>query len=84
MAAKPNMFVEVAIPLNVHQTFTYRVPEGLTDQVRRGCRVVVPFGRQMLTGYVVEIEEGSDDACGVLESGRAGRRSKSCWRRCHR
>ena len=68
MAAKPNMFVEVAIPLNVHQTFTYRVPEGLTDQVRRGCRVVVPFGRQMLTGYIVEIEEGSDGA-GGHESG---------------
>lgn len=51
------MQIEVAIPLNVHQTFTYLVPEGLREQVRRGCRVVVPFGRQMLTGYVVECEE---------------------------
>lgn len=63
------MFVEVAIPLNVHQTFTYRVPEGLTGQVRRGCRVVVPFGRQMLTGYVVELEEGSGSG-GEGESGQ--------------
>ncbi|MFN7828283.1 MAG: primosomal protein N' [Acidobacteriota bacterium] len=51
------MQIEVAIPLNVHQTFTYLVPEGLREQVRRGCRVVVPFGRQMLTGYVVECTE---------------------------
>lgn len=48
------MFVEVAIPLNVHQTFTYRVPESFADQVRRGCRVIVPFGKQMMTGYVVD------------------------------
>lgn len=51
------VFVEVAIPLNVHQTFTYRVPEGLGGEVRTGCRVVVPFGRQLLTGYVVETHQ---------------------------
>jgi primosomal protein N' (replication factor Y) (superfamily II helicase) len=55
------MQIEVAIPLNVHQTFTYRVPEGLRDQVRKGCRVVVPFGRQMLTGYVVECQELAEE-----------------------
>lgn len=51
------MQIEVAIPLNIHQTFTYLVPEGMREHVRKGCRVVVPFGRQMMTGYVVECDE---------------------------
>ena len=56
------MLIEVAIPLNVHQTFTYRVPEGLADLVRKGSRVVVPFGRQMLTGYTVEIHASPEES----------------------
>ncbi len=62
----PVEYVEVAIPLNVHQTFTYRVPESLTGMVRRGCRVVVPFGRQTLTGYIVEEHES------LAETGQEG------------
>lgn len=72
------MLIEVAIPLNIHQTFTYRVPEALAESVCKGKRVVVPFGRQTLTGYTVEIldsaeESGNENAeikdiCEVLDS----------------
>jgi primosomal protein N' (replication factor Y) len=51
------MFAEIAIPLNVHQTFTYRLPASFAANAKPGCRVLVPFGKQMLTGYVVDIHE---------------------------
>jgi primosomal protein N' (replication factor Y) len=56
------MFAEVAIPLNVHQTFTYRLPESFAASAKPGCRVLVPFGKQLLTGYVVEIYEWLEEA----------------------
>ena len=51
------MYAEVAIPLNVHQTFTYRLPEGIAANAKPGARVLVPFGRQLLTGYIVDLHE---------------------------
>ncbi|MGE0132878.1 MAG: primosomal protein N' [Blastocatellales bacterium] len=51
------MFAEIAIPLNVHQTFTYRLPASFAASAQPGCRVLVPFGKQLLTGYVVDIHE---------------------------
>lgn len=51
------MFAEIAIPLNVHQTFTYRLPASFAASARPGCRVLVPFGKQLLTGYVVDIHQ---------------------------
>jgi len=45
-------FAEVALPLPLRRTFTYRVPSECDARV--GCRVVVVFGRRVLTGYVVE------------------------------
>jgi primosomal protein N' (replication factor Y) len=49
------MFVDVALPITVNQTFTYRLTDGTS--VRVGARVVVPFGRKLLTGYVVGFRE---------------------------
>ncbi len=62
------MFAEIAIPLNVHQTFTYRLPSSFAANVKPGCRVLVPFGKQLLTGYVVDIHETLEDA-GQAEEG---------------
>jgi primosomal protein N' (replication factor Y) len=47
-------YVEVAVPLPVTGTFTYSVPEDLADRVAVGTRVLVPFGRRKVTGFVVE------------------------------
>src|SRR5687767_11469220 len=51
------MFAEIAIPLNVHQTFTYRLPASFAANARAGCRALVPFGKQLLTGYIVDVHE---------------------------
>ncbi|HEX8169484.1 MAG TPA: primosomal protein N' [Thermoanaerobaculia bacterium] len=46
-------FAQIALPVAVHETFTYRVPEALRDGVRLGSRVEVPFGPKRTTGFVV-------------------------------
>ncbi len=56
------MFAEVAIPLNVHQTFTYRLPDSFAAEARPGCRVLVPFGKQLLTGYIVDLHASLEEA----------------------
>jgi primosomal protein N' (replication factor Y) len=56
------MFAEVAIPLHVHQTFTYVLPESFAAQALPGCRVLVPFGKQLLTGYLVDIHQSLEEA----------------------
>jgi primosomal protein N' (replication factor Y) len=72
-------FVEVALPLPLRQTFTYRLPVGLQENIQIGARLLVPFGKRQLTGYVValhakispelEIEEETiKDALELLDS----------------
>ena len=56
------MFAEVAIPLYVHQTFTYALPESFAAQAQPGCRALVPFGRQLLTGYIVDVHNTLEEA----------------------
>jgi primosomal protein N' (replication factor Y) len=48
-------FAAVAIPLGVHDTFTYAIPETLRDAVRLGARVEVPFAAKLTTGFVVSL-----------------------------
>jgi primosomal protein N' (replication factor Y) len=48
-------FVEVALPLPLRQTFTYRLPVGLQETVKLGARLLVPFGKRQLTGYAVAL-----------------------------
>jgi primosomal protein N' (replication factor Y) (superfamily II helicase) len=50
-------FVEVALPLPLRQTFTYRLPVGLRENVKTGARLLVPFGKRQLTGYAVALHQ---------------------------
>lgn len=51
-------FVEVIVPVPIPKTFTYRVPADLTDKVRKGLRVIVPFGpKKILTGIISDVHE---------------------------
>ncbi|MFN7930491.1 MAG: DEAD/DEAH box helicase family protein [Blastocatellia bacterium] len=56
------MFAEVAVPLYVHQTFTYALPDSFAANTKLGCRVLVPFGKQLLTGYVVGLHLSLEEA----------------------
>ena len=58
-------YAEVAVPLHVFQTFTYRLTGEQSVQAQAGARVLVPLGRNVVTGYIVslsdEISEELDD-----------------------
>lgn len=45
-------YIEVAIALPVAHTFTYSVPESFAEFMATGKRVLVPFGRRRVTGYI--------------------------------
>ncbi len=45
-------FAEIAVPIPVHQTYTYQVPEDLQASLCPGYRVIVPLGQRKITGYV--------------------------------
>src|SRR3954468_20834834 len=62
------LYAEVALPLRLTQTFTYGLPLALRGDTRVGARLLVPFGRQLLTGYVVALHEGLDPELGLEES----------------
>ncbi len=55
---EPSAFlVEVAVPLPIHQSFTYLLPEG-AGAVAPGSRVLVPFGSKYLIGIVLQVRRG--------------------------
>ncbi|MEE4310813.1 MAG: primosomal protein N' [candidate division KSB1 bacterium] len=55
-----NKYAEIAVPLPIHKTFSYEIPVEMIDAIRPGMRVVVPFGKRVLTGYVVAIRDVSE------------------------
>jgi primosomal protein N' (replication factor Y) len=61
-------FAEIALPLPLRQTFTYRLPFGIREQAAVGARVLVPFGKRNLTGYVVDLHEKLDADLDIDES----------------
>jgi len=52
------LFVDVLLPVPIHQVFTYRVPFEFNDAVQFGIRVIVPFGKnKLLTGIITRIHQ---------------------------
>lgn len=52
------LFVDVLLPLNLDNTFTYRVPQELNEEVVIGKRVTVPFGKKkVMAGIIFDIKE---------------------------
>lgn len=58
MSERKTLFVNVIIPVPIHNEFTYRVPYELNNQITVGARVVVPFGKsKLVTGVITLIHE---------------------------
>ncbi|MDD3763024.1 MAG: primosomal protein N' [Nevskiales bacterium] len=54
------LLASIALPVPLFRAFDYRVPPTLTEAVRRGARVRVPFGRRELIGVVLATQPDSD------------------------
>jgi primosomal protein N' (replication factor Y) (superfamily II helicase) len=54
------MFVQVALPLPVFHTFTYRVPEADRERAVPGARVLVPFQRRERIGWIDRVESETE------------------------
>ncbi len=51
-------FVEVILPLSLTKTFTYSISEAEFHYIKKGMRVVVPFGKnKMYTALVLEVHQ---------------------------
>jgi primosomal protein N' (replication factor Y) (superfamily II helicase) len=46
-------YITIAVTLPVMQSYTYKIPEHLKDSCLPGMRVLVPFGRRRVTGYIL-------------------------------
>ena len=54
------MNCEVLVELkskNIDKAFTYSIPSKFTDLVKVGVRVLVPFGKQKLEGFVLKVND---------------------------
>jgi primosomal protein N' (replication factor Y) len=56
-------FAEVVIPLPLQEIYEYSIPSPMSKRVSKGSRVLVPFGRKLLTGYIIEVK----DSCNYPE-----------------
>ena len=54
------MVISVLVEINIDKIFDYNVPENLRDSICLGKRVLVPFGKQTLEGFIINIKKESD------------------------
>jgi primosomal protein N' (replication factor Y) len=62
------LYAEVAVPVRVDKTFTYRLPTAWQSSVSVGSRLLVPLGRNRVTGYVVALHQALDPKLSLKES----------------
>ena len=53
-------FAQVAVPIPIYQTYTYEIPSELESAIRPGYRIIVPFKKRKITGYVVSLTNQCD------------------------
>ncbi|MDP2982942.1 MAG: primosomal protein N' [Candidatus Latescibacter sp.] len=53
----PAIYVSIALPVPLNRTFTYSVPPELAPFAETGRRALVPFGKRILTGFIVGTAE---------------------------
>ena len=54
------MFCQVVFPLPFRNSFTYSIPDEFRSSIKIGVRVVAPFGKRVLTGFVTGLSETTD------------------------
>ena len=54
------MYAELVFPLPFRNTFTYSVPKSLEPLAKPGVRAVAPFGKRVLTGFIVATSSSTE------------------------
>ena len=54
------MFAKIVFPLPFRNSFTYSISKEFEPSITVGVRVVVPFGKRTLTGFVVDVTRKSE------------------------
>jgi len=54
------MFAEIVFPLPFRKPFTYIIPAEFKQFAKPGVRAVAPFGKRILTGFIINIIEKTD------------------------
>lgn len=54
------MYAEIVFPLPFRNSFTYFIPQDLLDVAQVGVRAVAPFGKRVLTGFIINIKTETD------------------------
>jgi len=54
------MFAEVALSISTFQTFIYKVPKNLIDNIQIGLRVKVNVGNRSVSGVIISINKKTD------------------------
>lgn len=64
----PELFAQVILPLSLHDSYTYKVPESMHSIIQPGQRVIVQFGQKKLyAALVFSIAETKDETIEVKE-----------------
>ncbi len=58
---KDHITLEIAVARPVFKTYTYSVPHPMLTLAQVGKRVLVPFGSQKITGYILKIEKQAEN-----------------------
>jgi len=58
---KMTRFAEVVLPVPLRKSFLYIIPDKAEKKVKSGIRVLVPFRKNLLTGYVIDIKKEVPD-----------------------
>jgi primosomal protein N' (replication factor Y) (superfamily II helicase) len=62
------LYAEVAVPVHLTQTFTYRLPDSMRRAARVGSRVMVEFGSKPTAGYIVALQSQLKPGTSLAES----------------
>jgi len=64
----PELFAQVILPLSLHDSYTYRVPEILQPDIKPGQRVIVQFGQKKLyAALVFSLSTSKPENIGIKE-----------------
>lgn len=54
------LFAHVAFPIPIDKLFSYRIPDHLQPRISPGTRVLAPFGKKKITGFVIKLSDTPD------------------------